>query len=105
VASLDVFVSTLCFSACIVSIYFFLYFIAGLLISLIYWLLILVLSWDSAVNITTGYRLDGQGVGVQVPVGARISLLHIVQTGCGAHSTSYPKGTRGSFPGDKVTGV
>jgi hypothetical protein len=29
-------------------------------------------SQDSAVCIVTGYSLDNQGVGVQVPVGARI---------------------------------
>jgi hypothetical protein len=29
-------------------------------------------SRDSAVGIVTGYGLDDQGVGVQVPVGARI---------------------------------
>jgi hypothetical protein len=29
-------------------------------------------SWDSAVDIATGYRLDDQGGGVQVPVGSRI---------------------------------
>jgi hypothetical protein len=30
------------------------------------------MSQDSVVGITTGYGLDDQGVGVQVPVGARI---------------------------------
>jgi hypothetical protein len=29
-------------------------------------------SRDSAVGIATGYRLDDQGIGVRVPVGARI---------------------------------
>jgi hypothetical protein len=28
-------------------------------------------SWDSTVGIATGYGLDGQGAGFQVPVGAR----------------------------------
>ncbi|PNF33386.1 hypothetical protein B7P43_G04172 [Cryptotermes secundus] len=28
-------------------------------------------------------------------------LLHVVQTGSGAHSTSHPIGTGGSFPGVK----
>jgi hypothetical protein len=32
------------------------------------------------------------------------SLLHSVQTGTGTHPASYPMGTRGSFPGDKVAG-
>jgi hypothetical protein len=31
--------------------------------------------WDSVVGIATGYRLDDQGVGVGIPVGARI-LIH-----------------------------
>jgi hypothetical protein len=31
-------------------------------------------SWDSAVGIATGYGLDDQGVGVRVPVGARIFI-------------------------------
>jgi hypothetical protein len=29
-------------------------------------------SWDSVVSIVTGYRLDDQGIRVQVPVGSRI---------------------------------
>jgi hypothetical protein len=29
-------------------------------------------SWDSAVSIETGYELDGRGVGVWVPVGAKM---------------------------------
>jgi hypothetical protein len=32
----------------------------------------LLRSWDSAVGIATGYRLDDRGVGVRVPVGSRI---------------------------------
>jgi hypothetical protein len=31
-----------------------------------------VLGWDSVVDIATGYGLDGEGVGVRVPVEARI---------------------------------
>jgi hypothetical protein len=49
-------------------------------------------SWDSVVGIETGYRLDNKGVRVRDPVGARIFLLHVVQTGCGVHPTSYPMG-------------
>jgi hypothetical protein len=37
--------------------------------------------------------------------GLECSLLHIVQTGSGAHPTSYPLGTRGSFPGSKYAGA
>jgi hypothetical protein len=32
------------------------------------------------------------------------SLLHVVQTVSGAHPTSYPMGTTGSFPGGKTAG-
>jgi hypothetical protein len=32
----------------------------------------MVRSWDSVVGITTGYRLDDKGVGVQVPVRSKI---------------------------------
>jgi hypothetical protein len=33
------------------------------------------------------------------------SLHHRVQNGSGAHSVTYPMGTRSSFPGDKVAGA
>jgi hypothetical protein len=36
--------------------------------------------------------------------GQEFSLLHVVQTSPGAHPTSYPMGTGGSFPGDKAAG-
>jgi hypothetical protein len=42
-------------------------------------------SWDSAVGIATGYELDGRGDGVRVPGREEFSLLHVVQTGSGAH--------------------
>jgi hypothetical protein len=48
---------------------------------------------------------DGRGVGVRVPVGARFSLLHVVQTGSGAHPVSYPVGTGGPFHGGKAVRV
>jgi hypothetical protein len=35
----------------------------------------------SSVDIVTGYRLDGRGVGTQVLSGSTFSLLHSVQTG------------------------
>jgi hypothetical protein len=61
-------------------------------------------SQNSVVGIVTGYELDNRVVGVQVPVGSRfVSLLHVIQTGSGAHQTSYPMGTGGSFPGGKAT--
>jgi hypothetical protein len=49
-------------------------------------------SGDSAVGIATGYGLNDQGVGAQVPVGS------------GAHPASYPMGTRGSLTGGKELG-
>jgi hypothetical protein len=61
-------------------------------------------SRDSAVGIATGYGLDGRGVGVRVPVGARFSPLHVVQTGPGASPASYPMGSGSSFPGVKRPG-
>jgi hypothetical protein len=59
----------------------------------------------SVVGIATGYRLDDQGVGVLVPVGQELSLLHIVHTGSGVHPTSCPMGTGGSFFGGKAAGA
>jgi hypothetical protein len=43
----------------------------------------------SAVGIATGYGIDGRGVAVRVPAGAKFSSLHVVQTG---------SGYRGLFP-------
>jgi hypothetical protein len=58
-------------------------------------------SRDSAVGIATCYGLDDRGVGVRVPVGAKIfSLLQVVQTGSGVHPTSYPMGTGGKAAGE-----
>jgi hypothetical protein len=43
---------------------------------------------------------------VRVPAGAgNFFLHHRVQTGSGSHTASSPKGTRGCFPGSKVTGL
>jgi hypothetical protein len=56
------------------------------------------MSRGSVAGIATGYRLDNGGVGVQ-----KLSLLHVVQTGSGAHPAFYPMGTGGPFPGGKVT--
>jgi hypothetical protein len=61
-------------------------------------------SRDSSLGIATGYGLDDREVGVRIPVGLRFSLLH-VETGSGAHPTSYPIGTGGSFPGGKAAGA
>jgi hypothetical protein len=42
---------------------------------------------------------------VRFPAVQNSSLLHCVQIGSGAHSASYPTGTRGSFPGGKAAGA
>jgi hypothetical protein len=56
-------------------------------------------SRDSSVGIATGWT-DG----VRLPAGARdFSLLHSVQTNCGAHPASYPMGTVVTRPGVKLT--
>jgi hypothetical protein len=53
-----------------------------------------------------GYGLDYRGSRVWFPAGAgNFSLHHRVQNGSGAHPTSYPMGTKGSFPGGKVAGA
>jgi hypothetical protein len=63
-------------------------------------------SRDSSVSIALGYGLEDRGSKVRFPEGAgNFSLHHRVQNGSGAHSASYPMGTRGSFPGGKVAGV
>jgi hypothetical protein len=63
-------------------------------------------SRDSSVGIALAYGLDDWGSRVRFPTGAgNFSLHHCVQTDSGAHPTSYPMGTRGSFPGGKAAGV
>jgi hypothetical protein len=61
-------------------------------------------SRDSPVGIATGYGLDDRGIGFRVSVKQEFSLLHVVQTGSGAHSASYPVGTGDSFLGVKWPG-
>jgi hypothetical protein len=60
------------------------------------------MSRDSSVGIATGYGLGGPG---SIPSSTGSSLLHGVQTESGAHSASYPMGTRGSFHGGKAGGA
>jgi hypothetical protein len=63
-------------------------------------------SRDSSVGIALGYGLDDRGSRVQLSAGAgNFSLHHHVQHGPGAHPTSYPMGTRGSFRGGKAAGT
>jgi hypothetical protein len=62
-----------------------------------------IVSRDSSVGIATDYRLDDRG---SIPGGAgNFFLRHRVQSGSGAHPTSYPMGTGGFFPGGKVAGA
>jgi hypothetical protein len=62
-------------------------------------------SRDSPVGIALGYGLDRRCSRVRFPAGAGdFSLHHSVQNGSGAHSASYPMGTRVSFPGGKTAG-
>jgi hypothetical protein len=67
---------------------------------------ILFKSRDMSVGIVLSYMLDKQGSRAQFLVGAgNFSVHHCIQNGSGAHPTSYPMGTRGSFPGGKATRV
>jgi hypothetical protein len=59
---------------------------------------------DSSVGIATSYGLDDRGVGFRVLVGAKICLIHVVQTGPGVHPTSYQLGTGALSPGVKRKG-
>jgi hypothetical protein len=60
----------------------------------------------SSVGIALGYGLDERGSTVRFPAGAgNFSLHHRIQNGSGAHPTSYPMGTRGSFPGGIAAGA
>jgi hypothetical protein len=43
-----------------------------------------LVSRDSSVGIATGYGMDGREVGVRVPTGSEISLLHVVQMALGS---------------------
>jgi hypothetical protein len=59
----------------------------------------------SSVGIALGYELDDRGSRVRFPAGAgNFSLHYRVQNGSRAHPASYPRGTRGSFPGSKAAG-
>jgi hypothetical protein len=47
----------------------------------------------------TGYALDGQDIGVRIPVRAKFSPLYAVQTGSDLHQASYLMCTGRSFLG------
>jgi hypothetical protein len=57
------------------------------------------------VDIAIGYELAGREVWIRVLVGARFFLLHVVQTGFGAHPASYPMDTGGFSSGGKSAGA
>jgi hypothetical protein len=60
------------------------------------------MSRDSSVGTALGYGLDDRGSRVRFLAGAgNFSLHYRVHNGSGAHSASYPMGTRGCFPGVK----
>jgi hypothetical protein len=64
------------------------------------------LSRDSSVGIALSYGLDYRGSRVRFPAGAgNFSLHHRVQNGSGAHTASYPMGTRVSFHEGKAAGA
>jgi hypothetical protein len=48
-------------------------------------------------SLISSHTATGRGSGVRVAVGAIFSLLHVVQTGFGAHPASYPMGTGAVF--------
>jgi hypothetical protein len=63
-------------------------------------------SRDSPVGIALGYGLEYRGFRVRFPAGAgNYSLHHRVQNGSSAHSASYPRDTRVSFPGGTAAGA
>jgi hypothetical protein len=55
-------------------------------------------DWDSTVGVATGYGLDDRGGRSSSP-GRGKNFLHVIQTGCGAHSASYTMGTGVKWPG------
>jgi hypothetical protein len=60
-------------------------------------------SRASSIGVATGYGLEAA---VRFPAGARgFSVLHSVQTGCGAHPASCKMGTGVSSPGGKAAGA
>jgi hypothetical protein len=79
----------------------------GILYSVIVFIatVVLSMSWDSAVRIAPGYRLDDRGVRIRVPVRSRIfSSPRRPDLFRGAPNT-YPVGTEGSFHEGKYAGA
>jgi hypothetical protein len=64
-----------------------------------------ITHWILSNTLNNIYGLDNWGSMVWfLVVAGYFSLHHHVQNGSGAHHTSYPMGTRGSFPGGKWLG-
>jgi hypothetical protein len=61
----------------------------------------LIMSRDSAVGITTGYGLDGLGIGVRVLVGARLFCY----PRCSDRFSAISNGYGGLFPPGKAAGA
>jgi hypothetical protein len=62
-------------------------------------------SHASSVGIAPGCGLDDRGSRFRFPKRAgNFSLHHRIQNGSGAHTASYPMGTRGYFPRGKAAG-
>jgi hypothetical protein len=45
--------------------------------------------------------MAGEGSEFEFQQGQECSLLHVIQTGYGAHPATYPMGIGGAFPGGK----
>jgi hypothetical protein len=60
--------------------------------------LIIMMSWDSAVGIVTGYGLDDQEVGVRAPVWARMFISPCRPDWLRGPSSVLSNGDRGLFP-------
>jgi hypothetical protein len=60
---------------------------------------------DSSVGIATGYGLDGRGVRVRVPVGARLFSSPRRADRFWGLPSLLSNGYRGSFPGGKAAGA
>jgi hypothetical protein len=60
---------------------------------------------NSAVDIATGYGLDGRGVGVRVPVRARFFSSPVRPDRFWGQPAYYPVGIEGSSPGGKMAGA
>jgi hypothetical protein len=67
--------------------------------------IIIIMNLESAIGIATGYGLDDQGVGYRLLMGSKLSLLHIIQTGTGAHPSSHTKRILNSFRENKEAGL